>query len=167
VERFEVRVEAPDYTDAAGGGFGDAAAGVKVQLGPVSEVGLAAIAMVTIPVGDSVHSAGGLDPSLIITASRDMARGLGLGVQAGAAWLSADERVDLALTLVAGADLSERVGSFLELAVADLAGEPALVLHHGYTLSLGPDAQVDAHAGVGLTAGAPDAFVGLGFAVRR
>ena len=165
--RIEMRLEAPDYSTAGDGGFGDAAVGAKVQLGPRYGLGFAVIGMVTILVGDTARSAGGLDPSLTATLSRDLAPGVGLGLQGAAAWISGEERVDLMLTLVAGADLSEHVGAFVELAAADIAGDPGLILHHGYTLSLSPNAQFDAHAGVGLAGGAPDAFVGLGFAIRR
>ena len=167
LRRMELRLEVPDYSSAVGGGFGDAAAGAKVQIGPVGGFGLAAIGMVTVPIGDSSHSADGLDPSLVITAAHDLLAGVGMGLQGGATWVSAEDNVDLALTLVAGADLTDRIGSFVELAADDLAGDPALVLHHGYTLALSTDAQVDVHAGVGLAGTAPDAFVGFGFAIRR
>ncbi len=167
LRRLEFRLEAPGYSTASEGGFGDAAAGAKLQLGPVSEVGLAAIGMLTVPVGDSARSAGGIDPSLIVTAARDLSAGVGLGIQASGGFVSSDDRVDLGLTLVIGVAVAERVGSFLELAAADLAGDAALVLHHGYTLSLSPDAQLDVHAGVGLAGASPDVFVGVGVAVRR
>ena len=83
LERLDLRLEAPSYVDDYAGprGFGDAAMGVKVRLGPVADWGLAAIGMVSVPVGDSAVSSGRLDPSLIVTASRDLPIGVSLGAQ--------------------------------------------------------------------------------------
>ena len=154
---LELRFGAPDYVSAgSASGYTDPTLGLKVPLGPVGGWGLAAIATVLVPVGDRTQSGGRLDPAR-----------LGLGAQAGATWDTAAGHLDLAATLVAGADLTERFGAFLELAADGLQDDPALVLHHGYTYGLGPDVQVDVHAGVGLTDAAPDVLVGVGLSVRR
>ncbi len=167
-ERLELRLGAPDYVSAgSASGFTDPTLGLKVPLGPVGGWGLAAIATVLVPLGDRTQSSGRLDPALVLTASRDLAPGLGLGAQAGATWDTAAERLDLAATLVGGADLTERLGAFLELAADGLQDDPAVLLHHGYTYGIGPDVQVDVHAGVGLTEAAPDVLVGVGLSVRR
>ena len=68
---------------------------------------------------------------------------------------------------MAGAGVAERVGTFVELAGSELGREPALVIHHGYTLAFGPDAQADVHGGIGLTEAAPAWFAGVGIAFRR
>jgi hypothetical protein len=168
LEWLELRFGAPGYVEAEGtSGFTDPTLGLKVPLGPVGGWGLAAIATVLVPIGDSTLSPGGLDPALVLTASRDLSPTLSLGTQAGATWDTAADRLDLAATLVVGTELTERLGTFLELAAGALQDEPALLLHHGYTYGLGPDVQVDVHAAVGLTAGAPDFLLGAGVAFRR
>ena len=75
--RLELRLELPDYTAGGGAGtLGDAAAGVKVALGPVGPWGLAAIGMLTGPIGDSAVTAGGIDPLFVVTAGTELPGGL-------------------------------------------------------------------------------------------
>jgi len=162
--RLELRVELPDYINAGASGFSDAAAGGKVRIGPFGGWGLAAIAMVTLPVGDSVFSSGHVDPSLTATASRNVGR-FSLGLQAGAARLPGESRTELATTLVVGTDLSDGVGSFVEFAAGDIAGDPSVVFHHGYTISLRDALQLDIHAGAGLAGDAPAWLIGAGLGV--
>lgn len=156
----ELRLVLPDVTlsdDPAS--VGTVGVGGKVELGRVAGWQAGAIAMVGLPL-----SGGRVTPEAILTVGRDVPFG-SLGLQTAAAW--ADGDAVLGATLVAGRAVSERVGAFLELAVDGRPGDPlAVVLHHGYTLALGDDAQADLHAGVGLTGTAPNAFVGAGWSVR-
>jgi hypothetical protein len=167
LDRLELRVEAPNYVDDVAGprGFGDAAAGVKLRLGPLADWGLAAIGMVSVPIGDSAVSSGRFDPSLVVTASRDLAIGASMGVQAGLSGRGGDP-ADVTATLVAGTDLGPRVGTFVELAATDVAEDAGLYLHHGYTFSLGENVQVDVHAAAGLVGTVSGWLIGAGAAVR-
>jgi hypothetical protein len=166
LDRLELRLEAPDYVDAGAGirGFGDAAAGVKLQIGPLDDWGLAAIGMLTIPVGENLIGSGRVDPSFILTAAGDLPAGISLGAQLGVA--SSAGEADLSATLVAGTALAARVGTFAEVAGTDLAHDAGLLLHHGYTVSLGENAQFDVHLAAGLAGTAPDWLVGAGAAIR-
>lgn len=168
LRRFEVRVGAPDYVAADGAsGVTDATLGVKVELGPVGDWDLGLLASVLVPLGDSTQGTSGLNPAFILTTGRALTDRFEIGTQVGTTWDTAESRLDLAATIVLGMGLNDRLGAFLEVAGEQLEDEPELTLHHGYTFALGPHAQVDVHAGVGLTEAAPDAFVGAGFSVRR
>jgi len=71
------------------------------------------------------------------------------------------------LTLAGARRLSESCGTFLEYSLEfseDFA--PVHFLHHGYTWQLASLLQVDVHAGVGLSASAPDFFLGFGLIAR-
>ncbi len=168
VERVELRFVSPDYVAVDGAsGFSDPTLGVKVTLGETGGWGFGTIATVLVPIGDSTYSTGGLDPALTLTAARDLTPSVELGTQIGATWDTAAEQINLGATLVVGTSLTDHLGTFLEVAADALQDDPALTLHHGYTYGLSPDVQVDLHAGVGLTSGAPDFLIGAGLSVRR
>ena len=70
-------------------------------------------------------------------------------------------------TLVLGLGVSEKVGTFFELAAEKPDDIDALVfLHHGWTWSVGPTLQLDAHIAAGLSETAPDWLVGIGVVKR-
>ena len=143
--------------------FGDAAVGVKAELGRVGGWDAALIADVTLPVGTD-----GAPPSprALVALGREVGR-VSVGTQAEALWDREADRVLVGATLVGGLGLTERVSAFLEVAASALPeGPAAVVLHSGVTLALGEALQLDVHGGAGVTRTAPDVFVGAGVGVR-
>lgn len=171
VERLELRFGAPDYLGGTGvsdGGFGDPSLGLKAQFGPLNGWDLGAIATVSIPVGDDAFSTNAVDPELIFTAGRDLSSWASLGGQVQAERDGSANVWTVGGTVVLGLGLSERIGTFVEVASsAPDGGASTTFLHHGYTFLVTPTVQLDVHGGPGLTDASPDAFVGAGLSVRR
>lgn len=159
VRRAELRLALPDVTLAGDASLGALGVGGKVEVGTLAGADVGTIAMLAVPL-DGTR----VVPEVVLTAGRDVPFG-SLGAQVSAAWSGGDPA--LGATLVAGRDLSARVGAFVELAVeSGPGGTAAVLLHHGYTLALGVNAQADVHAGVGLAGEAPAVLVGVGWSRR-
>lgn len=164
---FEARIALPDFvgtapfTAEADGSLADALVGFKAELGQAAGLDAAVIVEVSV-FGDT-----GPSPRALFVVGRDVGPAFSVGGQAEATYDREAERVLVGGTLVGGLGLSRRVGTFAEVAASAVPGGPAaVVLHHGYTVALAPALQLDAHGGVGITATAPDVFVGAGLGVR-
>ncbi|HJR54832.1 MAG TPA: transporter [Gemmatimonadota bacterium] len=188
-DRFEARVEPLTWTsvdgegaDIGGGdavddadGLDDVGIGFKAMLFDARPPGVPAVAFLlgtTIPTGDEEIGEEGWQPEARLALGWDLSDLWSLGANAGWGRPEEDgERFDQALGSIAlGRSLGERVGAFLELYGLAPAGaegdDDAAYLDGGLTLAFGPDAQLDARAGAGLTDAAADWFFGLGFARR-
>ncbi|HEX9950565.1 MAG TPA: hypothetical protein VGB53_02260 [Rubricoccaceae bacterium] len=165
---FEARIVLPDveapFQSTGGLGtptLGDASAGFKAELGPAAGLDVAVI------VEASILGEGGLSPHAVVMLGRDVGAGVSVGGQVEAGYDPDARRVLPAATLVGGLTLGGPVATFAEVAVSSVPDGPAaVVLHHGYTLAVGEALQLDVHGGAGLTATAPDVFVGAGVGVR-
>ena len=167
---LELRLGVPDWLNEPGGGqgFGDLGLGAKFELGRFGVWDAGVIAGATLPTGTEVVSSGGFEPQVAVTAGRDLDLRSSLGVQLSATAPAGEEAVGVLSTIVLGRDLSESVGSFIELAIEKGSGETsASLLHAGLTFSLTPLMQFDIHAAAGLSGSAPDALIGFGFSTRR
>ena len=162
---------------AASSGFGDLSAGVKVALhdgdGLVPAAGI--LATVLIPVGDRTFRASGADPVVRATLSHDLGGGLALGYNLGVGWVTVsdsdggDRTVTEGLYTVSLSRAFGRVGVFVETFGLGALSDGARSWHAldgGATYALLPSVQIDAWAGLGVTAAAADWFVGLGLAFR-
>lgn len=180
-ERFEARIEPVTWIsldDGAGdevSGLDDAGIGFKAMLFDARPPGVPAAAFLmgaTIPTGDDEIGEEGWQPEARLALGWDLSELWSLGANAGWGRPEEDgERFDQALGSVAlGRAIGERLGAFLELYGLAPAGaasdDDAAYLDGGLTLAFGPDAQLDARAGAGLTDSAADWFFGLGFARR-
>jgi hypothetical protein len=173
-ESVELRLVAPDrlWDRAADGieGITDAAVGAKLRLAHgAAGWDAALIATAFLPTGDTGLTSDAVDPSVAVAVARDVSPRWALGGQVTAAWPTIDEdrRLAAGATVVIGAALGERVGTFVELAAERLDDEPTgLLLHHGYTFAITPTVQLDLHAAAGLNDAAPDLLLGAGFAFR-
>ncbi len=163
----EGRLGLPDYVALDGdGGLADPSVGVKVELGRAAGWGLAAIAEVSLPLGEDGFGTESASPLVLLIAGRDVGA-YSVGTQGEVAWGLDAERVDVGGTLVVGRGLGARSGTFVEGAVGTVVDGPlAVLLHHGYTLLLTPTLQLDGRVGAGLTDSAPDLFGGVGLSVR-
>lgn len=174
---FEARIALPDFvgtapfTAEADGSLADALVGFKAELGQAAGLDAAVIVEVHLDAsglyGSSPEPSSGPSPRALFIVGRDVGPSVSVGGQAEATYDREAERVLVGGTLVGGLGLSRRVGTFAEVAASAVPGGPAaVVLHHGYTVALAPALQLDAHGGVGITATAPDVFVGAGLGVR-
>jgi len=132
---------------------------------------LAVIPMVSLPIGAERFTSGGVDPTLKVTWGKDLRAGFGLAGNVNLSSLSDDtgrfhqEAVSLSLghALVRGWSGYAEVFGFSRLAPGESA---AWTVNGGATFALGRHGQFDLEVGRGLTAAAPDWFVGAGLAIR-
>jgi hypothetical protein len=174
---FEARLALPDlvgtapFTPEADRSLADALVGFKAELGRAAGLDAAVIVELHLDAsglyGSSPGPSSGPSPRALFVVGRDVSPTFSVGGQVEATYDRGAGRVLGGGTLVGGLGLGPRVGTFAEVAVSAVPDGPlAAVLHHGYTLALTEALQLDAHAGVGLTATAPDVFVGAGVGVR-
>lgn len=159
-------------------GKGDAALGAKVvllrQRGAAPQ--LALLAGTSLPAGDDELSTDRADPDFRLSFAHTLSERLSLGYNLGMEWETEEdpsgERHTLSsaiYTLALGIAVSERLGTFVEVAgavAASTGGEPHSSFDGGVTYLVRGNLQLDAFAGVGLSDAAPDWFVGLGLSVR-
>lgn len=181
---LEARITAPDYTridfttmDTSLDGFSDPSVGLKAEIGTFGGTSVGVIAEASLPVVNGTLSDTRVVPSVIVTAGGDLTETLSLGAQVYTEIYGDNNgpfrgSTTLGGTLVLGVSLNEQAGFFAEFVVEDVIGgagttvDPYALVHTGATLLLSPNAQLDAHAGVGVSGYAPDYLVGVGASVR-
>ncbi len=169
LDRFELRFGIPDYI--AGDfptGFSDGSVGAKVQFGPLGAWDLGFIAAASLPIGEEDLTSDSVDPEFILITGRDLSSRVSLGAQAMLIYDGASEVWQYGGTLVVGASLSDRAGTFVEAMVVDQRGNNvATTLHHGYTFLLSPLVQLDVHAGLALfEVGGGEGLLGVGLSTQ-
>jgi hypothetical protein len=180
-DRLELRLGAPSYLEvdapgAAGAdGFDDASLGLKARLWPAGAGGrpeAALIVATSLPTGDEEVGGGdALVPEAVLALAWELAPDLGLGVNLGAASPrdGGDRYAQAFASAALGWAATDRLGLFAELygfSEEHDGGDPTAYADAGATWSLGPDHQLDARLGTGLSGTEVDWFVGVGFAVR-
>ena len=136
-DKTELRLIPPDYFRVRGrgraSGWGDAAVGVKQQLGPVGGWDFALIAHATIPT-EGRFSSGRMDPEVAFTWSRDLNDRFSLAGLIGFFWPTegGDRNFTLVPTISLAYSLGGRWGTFLEYAAEfPESGGDIHLLHHG------------------------------------
>ena len=165
LNRFELRFGIPNYV--AGDfprGFSAGSAGAKVQFGPIGSWDLGLIAVVSLPVGEVDLTSGSVDPEFILITGHDLSSRVSLGAQGMLTYDGAEDVWQYGGTLVAGIEINDRAGTFVEAVVIDQRRNSVFVmLHHGYTYLLTPSMQLDVHAGLGFfERGGGEGLVGIG-----
>lgn len=129
---------------------------------------------VAFPIGSDGFTAGGFEGGLIVPAAFPLTADIGIGVMAeGDVVRNADgsgTHAEALFTATASRGLYASLGGFVELAARfrpEAEGEREVMLDVGTTYGLGADLQFDAGVQWGLSAGAEDSLVFLGFTVRR
>jgi len=164
--RMELRFQLPGYaSEGPVSGFTDAGFGLKVEIGDFKGWSLGVIASMGLPTGDEATSAGGMEPSLILAAGRDLSEAWTVGTQASIVRPAEGGGVVVGSTLVAGRMLTHRVGAFVEIAAEREPGARASALvHAGLTFLISPTLQLDLHAA--RRGSAPVRILGLGLSTR-
>ena len=154
-------------------GFEDPSLGLKAVLAreETAGVAVAVLAATSLPIGDGDIGEDDWQPEVKLAVSRGLSETLALAANAGYARASEDgEGFDQGSgSLSLGMGLSERWGAYAEAYgtfPATRSGDDEAVLNGGFTFLVHPLLQLDARAGAGLTAAAPDFFLGVGIARR-
>lgn len=177
-DRVELRLSTDGYVSTGHGvtkadGFADLEVGAKVRLLYADKAGIdvSIIPMVSLPTGQDEISAGHPDPTVKFTWARDLPSGFGLSGNYNISSLSeGDARfTQQALSVSLGHDLPKGLGSYIEFfgfSPMQRGGDAGWILDGGVSRQFAGRLQFDIEAGRGLTAAAPDWFVGFGFAIR-
>jgi hypothetical protein len=174
--RAELRLAFDRQWRSGGGGTDEGSVGLKIQVThETATLGLALLPAVTWPMSHTPMTGSSAAPpeataELVVAWSRQIPSPWSVGGILGVSGSGDDHAYGG--TLSVGRTLGERIGTFLEWAgewdvQSSSLQSSSHLLHHGYTLALAGDSQLDLHMGLGLNEDAPDYFMGAGFAVRR
>lgn len=171
LDRTELRFSVPDYFQTLSGpsvsGFGDAAIGVKQQLGPTRDnFNFAAIFFLSLPTGANAISSHGYDPAVQLPWSRSLSTHWRASGQAAFYWptLAGRRNPTGEVTFVLYRQLTKPWDVFVEYA-GDFPDHTASrqILHLGSAYKLSARQQLDFQLAAGLSAAAPDVFFGVGY----
>lgn len=175
LNKTEVRLSVPNYfydlptSTSATSGFGDIALGVKQQFGPLHRnFDLSLIVFLSLPTGAQAVSSHGYDPGLQVPWTYKLSENWTAGGQVASYWptLAAKHTFTGESTVLLDRQLTQRWDTFVEYA-GDFPrrGGSRQLGHFGTAFRLKPRHQLDFHVGVGLSGGAPEAFVGFGYSI--
>jgi hypothetical protein len=164
--KTEVRFSLPDYFHTAGGGasgFGDAALGVKQQLGPLHGIDLSVVGFVSLPTGGQSETSHRYDPGVQLPWSRSLSPDWTLAGQLAfyRPTVNGARNSTSEATILLDRQLSAPWDAFVEYA-GDFPqrGGSSQLLHVGMAYKLAPHHQLDLHAAVGVSAAAPRSLLG-------
>lgn len=169
--KTELRLIAPDYFDQTGvtSGFGDLAAGVKQQLGPVAGFDVSLVLMLSLPTGATAFSSHGYDPFVQLPWSRSLSSNWTAAGMLSVYDFTQQGRRNVTgeTTFLLDRQLTKPWDAFVEYA-GDFPheGGPRHLLHVGTAYKPTPHQQLDFHVGVGLSSAAVDHFIGVGYSFR-
>lgn len=182
-KRLELRFSTDGYVlDSLRSGFGQATTkgqadievGAKFVLSNGARtrgLAMAVIPMASLPTGSDAMSSDTVDPTVKFTWAKDLPRDFSLSGNYNISRLGDDlgRYTEQALSFSLGHDLAGGWGGYWETYGFMPKGRPgtaAWTVNTGVTHGLGGNAQVDLEVGRGVTAAAPDWFVGVGFGIR-
>lgn len=173
LSRTELRFAAPDYFytlsgTSAGSGFGDLAAGLKQQIGPIHGFDVSTIFFVSFPTGANRISTHGYDPGFQLPWTHPVSENWTAGGQFAfySPTVSGKHNFTGEAAFFLDRQLTKPWDAFIEYA-GDFPerGGPRQILHFGTAYKLTPHQQVDFHVAVGLSDAAPRAYFGVGYSV--
>lgn len=132
---------------------------------------MAVIPMMSLPIGSAVSSSGSLDPTVKLTWAKSLPSGFELSGNYNVARLRDDlgRYSEQAHSVSLGHDIGAGFGMYWEGYGFITSGRPygaAWTLNTGITHGIGGNTQLDLEIGRGVTAAAPDWFVGVGMGIR-
>jgi hypothetical protein len=169
--KTELRLSVPNYflstQQGSPAGFGDVAAGIKQQFGPIAgNFNFSVIAFLSFPTGAVAISSHGYDPALQLPWSYQLPKNWTAGGQAAFYWPSQMGRHSFTgeVTFFCDHQLTKPWNAFIEYA-GDFpeSGGSRQLLHFGTAYKVAPRHQIDLHVAAGLSKSAPDFFIGAGY----
>ncbi len=151
-DKTELRFTAPDdYQQPSS--YSDPLFGIKQQLGPIAGFDVSLVVSLSFP-----H---GLKPQVQLPWSRKLSKNWTAAGMLSVYWPAEGQA-----TFLLDRQLTGPWDAFIEYA-ADLPkrGSPEHILHVGTSYKVTPNQQLDFHFGFGLSAAAPDHFIGFGYSV--
>ncbi len=171
----EFRITLPDYYQNGnsgtgfGTGIGDAALGVKQQIGPLQGFDLALVSYVSLPSGAPAVSSHAYDPAVQASWSRKLSTNWTAAGMFSTYWPTQNGRRNVTGQ---GTLLFDRQHAKLWDAFAEYAGSfperggSQHILHFGTAYKLSTHQQVDVHGGVGFAGYPADHIIGFGYSFR-
>ncbi|HZD50078.1 MAG TPA: transporter [Silvibacterium sp.] len=174
--RTELRLGVPDYFynyDSGSGftnGFGDLSLGFKQQLVPTpGKFDVSLIPSVSFPTGANLISSHGYDPTVQLPWSRGLSTNWTVAGMFSVMWPTVDGRHNATgqASMYFDRQLTKPLDAWVEYS-GDFPqrGGPEHIIDFGASYKLSPHQQLDFHTGFGLSAAAPDYFIGLGYSLR-
>ena len=176
--RTELRISSDGFQSEAinsvrSSGYADLGLGLKIRLLDQAKVGFdfAIIPMVSLPTGGEGFTSGHADPTLKLTWARELPAGWGATGNFNFSSVSDEEGrfTQRAISASFGHAIAggwEGFGELYSFTPMERGERSGVTLDWGIARQIGRDLHFDIAAGRGLTAAAPDWFVGIGFAVR-
>lgn len=153
-------------------GVSDVEVAAKIRLFDQDQIGvdLAVIPILSLPVGSERFSSGTYDPTIKIAWARGLPAGFDLSGNVNVSAVSdpGGRFNQDAISVSVGHDLAAGWGAYGEVygfSRFDRDGGRAVIVNGGVSRPAGRRMQFDIEAGAGITAAAPDWFIGCGFAV--
>ena len=174
LDKTELRFTVPDYyenlltANGFGSGWSDLAAGVKQQLGPIHGFDVSVIFELSFPTGDHAVSSHGYDPEVQVPWSKKLSTNWTTAGMFSMSWPTQGKSRNTTgqVSYLFDRQLTAPWDAFVEYAGSFAQrGGPVHILHFGTAYKLGLHQQVDLHGGIGLSAAAPDHFVGFGYSI--
>ena len=172
----ELRVGAPDYFEnyntgaGFGSGWGDFTLGVKQQL-LANPDGFDAsfVFTLSIPTGASILSSHGYDPEFLLPWSHPIGKNWTAAGMFSLLWPTEGPRRNLTgqASFLLDRQITSKLDAFVEYGGEyPQRGGPEHIIHVGGSYKVRPNQQVDFHFGFGLSAAAPDHFIGIGYSFQ-
>lgn len=171
----EFRFTPPDYYHnySTGAGFGngpgDITIGMKQQLGPVHGFDVSMVPYLSIPTGTRTLSSHGYDPAFLVPWSRKLSSNWTAAGMFSVLWPTqgTGRNTTGQASMLFDRQLTTSMDAFVEYnGVFPSFGGPQHIIHFGTSYKLTTHQQVDFHVGWGLSAAAPDHFIGAGYSFR-
>jgi hypothetical protein len=153
-------------------GYSDVEIGVKVKFLAGDRFDMSVIPIVAVPTRNAHYSSGTYDTTVKLTWAAELPRDFSLSGNLNVARLSDDlgRFSQTAVSASLGHDLGAGWGGYWEgyvFAPMERDTGAGWTVNTGVTRGIGSNMQFDIEAGRGVSAAAPDWFVGFGFAVRK
>jgi len=172
----ELRLGVPDYFANSntgrgfGSGWGDLNLGFKQQLlAGYAGFDASLVIALSLPIGANVISSHGYDPQFLLPWSHPISKNWTAAGMFSILWPTEDGRRNLTgqASFLIDRQITGPWDAFVEYGGEfPQRGGPEHIVHAGTSLKITPNQQLDFHVGFGLSAAAPDHFVGFGYSFQ-
>lgn len=173
----ELRIGAPDYFEnfnagaGFGSGWGDFSLGVTQQLiAHPDGFDASLVVALSIPTGAGVLTSHGYDPQFLLLWSHPISKNWTAAGMFSLLWPTEGPRRNLTgqASFLFDRQITSKLDAFVEYGGENpQRGGPVHIIHVGGSHKVRSNQQVDFHFGFGLSAAAPDHFIGFGYSFQR